>query len=162
MYINNYPIRGSRFLRNGNSFFLVSQLFLFRNMDYYIQPTVFGIIGRYIRGFPCRDILCPINGKGFSLRAKTAGSLLITSLGYPIRMYVGYICRHSNRLLNGIPAICTDGISQGHRSLHFRTEIGAIGHHIPLGTSVITSKIFCFKRHLFSGKCRYCFLETAP
>ena len=50
----------------------------------------------------------------------------------------------------------------GSSLVTFRTEVGIICCHINMGTSFITSKYFVFKRHLSSGRCRYCFLETQP
>ena len=50
----------------------------------------------------------------------------------------------------------------GSSLVTFRTEVGIICCHINMGTSFITSKYFFFKRHLSSGRCRYCFLETRP
>ena len=50
----------------------------------------------------------------------------------------------------------------GSSLVTFRTEVGIICCHINMGTSFITSKYFFFKRHLSSGRCRYCFLETQP
>ena len=50
----------------------------------------------------------------------------------------------------------------GSSLVTFRTEVGIICCHINMGTSFITSKYFFFKRHLSSGRCRYCFLETGP
>ena len=51
---------------------------------------------------------------------------------------------------------------RGHHLLHCGTEAGIISRHINMGTSFITSKYFCFNRHLSSGRCCYCFLETQP
>ena len=83
------------------------------------------------------------------------------------------IC-HINNLLNGMSLISFTHIQWGHRLFHrglaktgsslvtFRTEVGISSCHINMGTSFITSKYFFFKRHLSSGRCRYCFLETQP
>ena len=99
------------------------------------------------------------------------GTSVITLLGYPI----GFILRYSNRLLNGIPTICTDGDTIGTSLITlFISYVSTITCYIfvqRLVSSVITSimghsllhqNIFCFKRRLFFNKCRYCFLETAP
>ena len=76
--------------------------------------------------------------------------------------------------VNGMSLIWNSPIQWGHRLLHkglaatgsslitLRTEVGIISRHINMGTSFITSKYFCFNRHLSSGRCRYCFLETRP
>ena len=79
-------------------------------------------------------------------------------MGYPLR----FISRHSHKLLNGIPLIWAEPIRWVHRLFHCASKTSS---------SVVTSirvhpllhqNIFGIKRHLSSGRCRYCFLETQP
>lgn len=74
----------------------------------------------------------------------------------------------------GMSLISSAHIQWGHRLFHrglaktgsslitLRTEVGISSCHINMRTSFITSKYFFFKRHLSSGRCCYCFLETGP
>ena len=117
-----------------------------------------GNIACYINGIPYGDIPYPIRAKEISSRINSTGSSLVTSMGHPL----GFIPCYSHKLLNGIPLIWAEPIRWVHRLFHCACKTGSAVITKIRGHSLLHQNYFCFKRHLSSDRCRYCFLETGP
>ena len=76
--INNYPIRGSRFLRNGNNPFWCPKIYSFGDISCYTDKTAISPIGYYIIWTPYGDIPYPISKIWFYMGYDPLGTFFVT------------------------------------------------------------------------------------